>query len=161
MALTLSKKSKSESAVPQPPKRKAEKGGKPAGKNGKKRFILLIGDEGAILIFMQGAKVLRRLFAPSASPSHSEAICEIMKANPSVPITLLMDVIDQQYVPHTFPPVSALSVGGLVKRRLDRDFQPEDLKGRCKLAATKPAVRNGNTYLSRLPKPRCWLSGSM
>lgn len=152
MALILSKKSKSESAVLQPPKRKAEKGGKPAKKNGKKRFILLIGDEGAILIFMQGAKVLRRLFAPSASPSHSEAMCEIMKANPSVPITLLMDVIDQQYVPHTFPPVSSLSVGGLVKRRLDRDFQPEDLKGALQIGRDKTGRKEWKYLLVALAK---------
>lgn len=152
MALSLSKKSKSESAVPQPPKRKLEKGSKAAGKNGKKRFILLIGDEGAILIFMQGAKVLRRLFAPSASPSHSEAMSEIMKANPQVPITLLMDVIDQQYVPQTFPPVSALSVGGLVKRRLDRDFQPEDLKGALQIGRDKTGRKEWRYLLVALAK---------
>lgn len=152
MALSLSKKTKSESAVPQPPKRKLEKGGKPVGKKGKKRFILLIGDEGAILIFMQGAKVLRRLFAPSASPSHSEAMCEIMRSNPAVPITLLMDVIDQQYVPHTFPPVSALSVGGLVKRRLDRDFQPEDLKGALQVGRDKTGRKEWKYLLIALAK---------
>lgn len=152
MALSISKKSKSESAVPQPPKRKLEKGGKAPGKNGKKRFILLIGDEGAILIFMQGAKVLRRLFAPSASPSHSEAISEIMKSNPSVSVTLLMDVIDQQYVPHTFPPVSALSVGGLVKRRQDRDFQPEDLKGALQIGRDKTGRKEWKYLLVALAK---------
>lgn len=133
MARSFSKKSKSESGSLAPARSTSPGGKKSPMKSGKKCFVLLIGDEGAILIFMHGTKVVRRLFAPSAQPSHSEAMVEIMQANPSVPITLLADVIDQQYVPQTFPPVSPLSVGGLVKRRLDRDFQPEDLKGSLRI----------------------------
>ena len=101
----------------------------PKSKSKAKRFVLIVGDEGSILVSMQGAKVIRRLFAPSAQPSHSEAMVDLMKGNPSAPIYVLMDVMDQQYLPQTFPPVSSLSVGGLVKRRLERDFQPDDFKG--------------------------------
>ena len=146
MARSVSKKSKSESGSLAPPRSSASSGKKSYSGGGKKRFVLLIGDEGSILIFMHGAKVVRRLFAPSAQPSHSEAMVEIMQANPSVPIKLLVDVIDQQYVPHTFPPVSPLSVGGLVKRRLQRDFQPEDLKGSLRIGRD-PAGRKEWKYL--------------
>lgn len=119
---------------------------------GSKRFILIIGDEGAILVFMQGAKVIRRLFAPSPQPSHTEAIVEIISSNPSVPIFVLGDVLDQQYVPHTFPPVSSLSVGGLIKRRLDRDFAPEDLKGSLPLGRDKTGRKEWKFLLVALSK---------
>jgi hypothetical protein len=156
MALALSKKVKNEGGAPQPPRRNVSSKGKGsksgATKGGKKRFILLIGDEGAILVFMQGHKVVRRLFAPSPQPSHSEAIVEIMQSNPSVPLTILMDVIDQQYVPQTFPPVSSLSVGGLVKRRLDRDFQPEDLKGSLQIGRDKTGRKEWKYLLVSLAK---------
>lgn len=121
-------------------------------KSNAKRFVLIVGDEGSILVFMQGSKVLRRLFAPSAQPAHSEAMLELMKASPTAPIYMLMDVMDQQYVPQTFPPVSSLSVGGLVKRRLDRDFQPDDFKGAIRFGRDKSGRKEWKFLLVSLPK---------
>ncbi len=117
-----------------------------------KRFVFIVGDEGAILVFMQDSKVVRRLFAPSAQPSHTEAMRELMVNNPSVPAYLLADVLDQQYIPHSFPPVSSLSVGGLVKRRLDRDFQPDDLKGSLPLGRDKAGRKEWRYLLISLAK---------
>jgi hypothetical protein len=160
MALSMKKKKENEVAGASKPSRsqKARKGTvsrgeapKP-GKKGARRFVLIIGDEGAILIFMHGSRVMRRLFAPSPQPSHSEAMGEIMAANPQVPIYVLVDVLDQQYIPQTFPPVSSLSVGGLVKRRLDRDFQPEDLKGSLPLGRDKTGRKEWKFLLVALAK---------
>ena len=138
-------------------------GGKPASAQGRKpqpvagskkgsRFVLIVGDEGVILVFMNGSKVVRRLFAPSAQPSHTEAIRDIMYGNPGVPIYMLIDVLDQQYIPHTFPPVSSLSVGGLVKRRIDRDFQPDDLKGALPLGRDKAGRKEWKFLLVSLAR---------
>lgn len=117
-------------APPPPSVEKAKRPSRAAASktSGKKSFTLLIGDEGAILVYMQGATVLRRLFAASAQPDHTSTIAELMRSNPKVPIAVLADVLDQQYVRHTFPPVSKLSIGGLVTRRMERDFNPEDMK---------------------------------
>ncbi len=139
---------------PKPPRvkrqKKSAKGRPPAG--GGKRFVLIIGDEGGILIFMHGAKVVRRLFAPSAGKDHAEAIVEIMRANPNVPVSILADVLDQQYIPQTFPPVSPLSIAGLVKRRLERDFQPEDLKGALQIGRDKTGRKEWKYLLVALSK---------
>lgn len=117
-----------------------------------KQFVMLIGDEGAILVFMEGSKVVRRLFAPSAQPSSTEAMLTLMNGNPKVPVSLLVDSLDQQYVRQSFPPVSSLSVNGLVKRRLDRDFQPEDLKGSLPLGRDKTGRKEWNFLLISLAK---------
>ncbi len=117
-----------------------------------KRFVLLVGDEGAILVFMQGGKVVRRLFAQSPQPIHTEAMLELLRTNASIPVYVLMDVLDQQYVAHTFPPVSALSLGGLVKRRLDRDFQPEDIKGALQLGRDKTGRKEWRYLLVSLAR---------
>ena len=79
MALSLKKKKDGDaSKVAKPaPARPARmrKGNTSLGDNlkkpgkGAKRFVLIIGDEGGILIFMHGSRVMRRLFAPSAQPS--------------------------------------------------------------------------------------------
>lgn len=93
------------------------------------RFVLIVGDDGAILVYLEKDTVVRRLFAPTASPEHTHAMTELIQKHPKAPVTLLMDVIDQQYTRHNFPPVSRFSVGGLVNRRLEREFAPEDIKG--------------------------------
>jgi hypothetical protein len=137
----------------------APKDAQPKAK-GAARFVLLLGDDGAILIFMRGNSVQRRLFAPSPQLDHIASITELMSANPGVPLTILMDVMDQQYVRHSFPPVSSLSVGGLVKRRLDRDFQAEDLKGSLPLGRDKTGRKEWNFLLIALaytPQLQEWL----
>ncbi len=121
-------------------------------KSSKSRFVLLIGDDGGILVYMQGVRVVRRLFAPSPQPTHTEAMVDLVRSNPTVPIYVLADVIDQQYVRQTFPPVSQFSVGGLVKRRLNRDFQAEDLKGAIPLGRDKAGRKEWNYLLVALGK---------
>lgn len=113
-----------------------------AGKPRKQQFMLFIGDDGAILVYMEGATVVRRLFAPTASPEHTRTMTEMMQQHPKAPISLLFDVIDQQYVRQTFPPVSPLSVEGLVRRRLDRDFAAEDLRGSIRLGREDTARKD-------------------
>lgn len=133
----------------------------PKAKSGRKqRFVIIIGDDGAILVYMQGSTVVRRLFAPSAQPDHTASIIELMQTHPNVPLYILADVMDQQYVRHTFPPVSSLSVSGLVKRRLDRDFQAEDLKGSLPLGRDKTGRKEWNYLLIALastPLMQQWL----
>ncbi len=156
-------------------KQKADKAPKPArrarknpaegrassGKaRGRKKFILILGDEGAILVFMQGNTVLRRLFAASPQPDHTEAVLDLLQNNPTVPFYLLVDVLDQQYVRHLFPPVSSLSVSNLVKRRLSRDFQDEDLTGSIQLGREKAGRKEWQYLLIALantPLIQQWL----
>ena len=128
--------------------------------SGRKSFTLLIGDEGAILVFMSGSTVLRRLFAASSQIEHTAAFVALMKANPNVPVSLLIDVIDQQYVRHTFPPVSPMSIAGLVSRRIERDFQPEDMKNALKLGREQSGRREWQYLiiaLTNTPHMQHWL----
>ncbi len=132
----------SPAAAPRPPKpprarsaassRNDTKGGR-----GAQKFVLFVGDEGAILVYMRGNTVLRRLFAASPQPDHTSAVLELLNAHPKVPLSVMCDVLDQQYVRHSFPPVSALSVNNLVKRRIERDFQASDLTGSIRLGREK------------------------
>ncbi len=152
----MPRSSSNDSAKPAKPTRGEKKlRSKPASvkKGGAaKQFVLLIGDEGAILVFMEGAKVVRRLFAPTPQPSSSEAMVQLMQSNPSVPISILVDSIDQQFVRQSFPPVSSLSVNSLVKRRLDRDFRTEDIKGFLPINRDKTGRKEWNFLLISLTK---------
>lgn len=114
------------------------------------RFILLIGDEGAILVYVKGKRVQRRLFAPSPQLEHSKAIIDLMIAQPKVPVRILVDSIDQQYVRHALPPVSKLSISKLVNRRLNRDFPPEDIKGALQISRDHTGRKEWNYLLISL-----------
>jgi len=159
VAITLKKnKEPAASAAPAvPPMRKIRKAPKPSNNQS---FVVFIGDEGAILVATRGNKVLRRLFAPSPQPEHMKSMVELMQSQPNVPIYLLLDVIDQQYVRQTFPPVSSLSVTKLVNRRLERDFPPEDIKGALPLGRDSTGRKEWSyllVALAKTPQLQIWL----
>lgn len=144
-----------------PPKaRRARSEGEEGKARGRKQFVLVLGDEGAILVYMQGRTVVRRLFSRSPAPEHTDALLELLRSQPRVPITVLIDVMDQQYVRHNFPPVSPLSLNGLVKRRIERDFQAEDITGAIRLGR-EPGGRKEWQYLlislANTPLVQQWL----
>lgn len=95
----------------------------------KQKFVFSIGDDGAVLVLLQGSKVVSKLFAPSAAISDRREINTLLLKHPNVPIYVLLDSIEQTYSKQALPAVSAFSIGKLVKRRLDRDFSKTDIKG--------------------------------
>jgi hypothetical protein len=107
----------------------------------KRKFILSIGDEGAILALMNGKSLEERHFI--ISPDTDE-LSKILEINPTVPLYLLVDVLDQAYIQHTLPPVSALNIGQLVKRRLEKDFADEDIKEARRLYREKDGRKDWN-----------------
>lgn len=122
-------------------RRKLPSGGK------KQRFVIIIGDEGAILVFTEGRAVLRRLFAPTADIENISTFRSILEENPTVPIYVLVDMMDQSYVKHTLPPVAKLSVQKLIRRRLERDFGPEDITGSLSLGRESGGRKDWNYML--------------
>lgn len=119
-------------------------------KSKKGKFVLFLGDEGAILVLMREGQVVRRLYAPSAEEEHIEPLLQLMREHPAYPLSLLVDMIDQSYVRHTLPPVSPLGVNKLVQRRLERDFVPEDIKGSISLGREKTGRKEWNFMLIAL-----------
>ncbi len=116
-------------------------------------FTLMVGDEGAVLIQMQRKRVIKRMFASSPEPENVRVIEEILSASPNAPITMLVDMMDQSYVRQTLPPVSSFSVGKIVKRRLDKDFSPDDIKGYLMLGREKTGRKDWNYLMASLANP--------
>lgn len=114
---------------------------------GSKQFVLFIGDDGAILILIQSGRVSRRLYAPSPAPEHVLPFLELLRVNPRVPISIMLDMMDQSYVRHTFPPVSPLTIKKLVSRRMDRDFSAEDIRGSLLIGRDSDGRREWNYLL--------------
>jgi hypothetical protein len=114
-------------------------------------FVFFIGDEGAILSYIEKGEVQRRLFSPSATATKpTETLKALLAEYPRSPIYLLIDMVEQSYVRHTLPPVSALGVNKIIQRRLARDFAPDDLKGALSLGREKSGRKDWTFLLIAL-----------
>ena len=132
---------------------------KNAGKGS--RFVLMVGDEGAILVQMHKKRVVRRMFAQSPEPTHTRGFEDLLAKTPKAPITMIVDMMDQSYVRQTLPPVSSLSVGKIVRRRLDKDFARDDIKGYIVLGREKTGRRDWSYLMVSLANPSLmqkWIS---
>lgn len=109
----------------------------------KRKFIISVGDEGAILVCAEGRKMLRRVFL---SAPHSPELNQILALAPRAPIYMMVDVIDQAYIPQTLPPVSSINVKKLVSRKLAKDFDANDIKSAI-MVGKKSAIKKGWDYL--------------
>lgn len=124
------------------------------------RFALFLGDEGAVLIYMKGATVLSRQFAPNADEANLRVFQDVLLQDKRAPIYFIIDTMDQVFVQQTLPPVSSLSVGKLIKRRLDRDFGANDIKGALKLGRDDAGRKDWNFLMvsvERTPYISSWL----
>lgn len=155
--VTISRNSalKKDAAQPKKPAReravrvRAGKGeGKRGGsKSGKSAFVLFVGDEGAILTHTSGLSVQRRLFAPTPSLEHTENLRALLDSDPTAPIYLLLDSMDQAYQRHTLPPVASVSLNKIVRRRLHRDFGADDIKGALQIGREETGRKDWNYLL--------------
>ncbi len=102
------------------------------------------------MVYLKGKKVIRRLFAASPEPSNTRALMEALSNDPTAPVSLLIDMMDQSFVRQTLPPVTQFSVGKLIKRRLDRDFAADDIKGAIILGREKGGRKDWNYMMVSL-----------
>lgn len=128
---------------------------------GSEAFVVVIGDDGAVLAYIKNNRVERRLFAAKPDAQHTNAMCDLLDSAKHAPVFVLLDVMDQQYVRQTFPPVSSLSLNKIVKRRLDRDLPADDIKGALRLGRDATGRKEWQYMLasvSQTPELQGWLS---
>ena len=100
----------------------------------KRQYVLTVGDDGAIMILVDGKRLIKRIFC--SSPAAPEFL-DMLKEAPNAPISLLVDVVDQSYSLQTLPPVNKMNVSKLVARKLEKDFDASDLKAAIPLGREK------------------------
>ena len=94
----------------------------------KEKFVIIIGEEGAVLAYLSGKTLVNRLFASSAEVKDRKEFDKLFRKYPKAAIHILVDSIEQSYTRQVLPAVSPLSIGKLVKKRLERDFTASDMK---------------------------------
>jgi len=142
------------------PARKNQTEGPPKHKAGHKRFkfgptskfVLFVGDEGAILVYIKDNTVQNRQFVSDGNAENLKELEESLAQDVKAPLLLVIDNMDQSYVQQTLPPVSPLSINKLIKRRLDRDFGANDIKGAIMLGREKTGRKDWNFLMVALEK---------
>ncbi len=118
--------------TPPPPKKKFRLSKRKAPKfkfDKRTAFVLLIGDDGAILIFLQKGVVEGRWYAPEAKEEHFELFKRAIVDHPNVPFLVFLDTLDQTYIQQNLPPVNKMGLSAIMKRRLRREFANSEIKG--------------------------------
>jgi len=154
MALKIAKNSK-KLKVAKPRKIKA------VGKFKGAKYVLFLGDEGAILIYLRHNTVQSRQFVPDASEQNLGELRQTLAKDTTSPLLLVVDSMDQSFMQQTLPPVSVVSVNKLIKRRLERDFAGNDIKGAILLGREKAGRRDWNflmVALEKSPQLTVWLN---
>lgn len=123
-------------------------------KKGGNRYSLIIGDDGAILIYSEGAVVKSRNFIASTGQENLDYLKNILSQNSKAPLFLIVDSIDQSFVQQSLPPISSLGVKKLIKRRLDRDLGKDIIKGYILLEREESGRRDWNFLMVSLEKSK-------
>lgn len=122
-------------------------------KSKRSTFVIMVGDEGGILLQLQNKQVIKRIFAPSPEPEHVRTINDLLEKHPKSPVTMLVDMMDQSYVRQTLPPVSSFNVGKIIRRRLNKDFAADDIKGYLIFGREKNGRKDWNYLMASLACP--------
>lgn len=123
-------------------------------------FVLTIGDEGGILTYLQGKSVVRRIFAATPNYADTRPFVDLMNHDPKAPLYVLVDLMDQSYIQQSLPPVSSLSINNLIKRKMERDFSAEDLKGALPIGREKTGRKDWRylfVVLNNTPQLQAWM----
>ncbi len=130
-------------------------------------FVLVVGDEGAVLCEVRGRDITQRLFA--ASPGEADEIRRLLEARPRRPVSLLIDVLDIVIQRETLPALAPWESEAVVRRRMAKAFggfpftggRPigrEDGERRERIyllagVAPSPAIERWHRFLGSLPNP--------
>lgn len=126
----------------------------------KARHSLIVGDDGAILVYAEGSAVRSRNFIASSSPENLKEFSSILAKNPDAPLTLIIDSMDQSFIQQSLPPISSLGIKKLINRRLERDLGKDAIKGYVLLEREKTGRRDWNflmVSLEKSPQLSVWL----
>lgn len=114
------------------------------------KYALIIGDEGAILIYVVGKVVQSRNFIANATSENLREFETILSKDTKAPIFMIVDSMDQSFVQQSLPPISPLGVKKLIKRRLDRDLGADIIKGYVLLERDNSGRRDWNFLMVSL-----------
>jgi len=137
--------------------------------NARNAFLLLVGDDGAMLLPPLSGDIKSLLFASSTLPDEQDAILNQLEQWPQTPVILLADTRAQHIRHEDLPKLNARDRRKLIHRRLQQAFPHTELKSfLCKGNATAilvaiekcPALQFWTHRIAALPN-RCSVYASL
>lgn len=101
------------------------------------RFVLILGDEGASLIRLQGRRVVDALFVAADAEEGLETFRGDLLRSPRAPVSVAVDVLEQMYREEVLPRVGRFDRLTIIRRRLDVAFPRDRLKAALPLGRAK------------------------
>lgn len=118
------------------------------------RFVLLIGDSGAIIARLSGRSVVSHSNLEGALEDNIESAAKILNASSSVPLVILFDVLGQAYRRERIPLVNILDRSKIVARKLEQMLPGVEFRGALHLGATPGEARSSEyLFASVTPAP--------
>lgn len=114
------------------------------------KYALIVGDDGAILVYIEDNVVKSRNFIAHASEENLKEFQGILAKNSKAPIFIIIDSMDQSFIQQSLPPISPLGVKKLIKRRLERDLGADVIKGYVLLERDSAGRRDWNFLMVSL-----------
>ncbi|MBF0267607.1 MAG: hypothetical protein HQL44_03335 [Alphaproteobacteria bacterium] len=102
-----------------------------------RKFVLVIGDEGAVLVHVVRGNVKNAWFVPIDSEEGPESIREFLMTDKRIPLLVEVDVVEQLYREEQLPKSNFLDHPKVLKRRLEMAYASEEMK------AARPLNRKG------------------
>ena len=127
------------------------------------RFILTIGDDGAVLVQLRGGVLADAVFIGPDSEDGLEILNGYLRSDSRAEIVVAADVLEQMYREEQMPRVGRLDRANVLRRRLDVAFPQDRLKAALPIPAEgrlifaslpeTEAIRQWVEYLETLPNP--------
>lgn len=111
-----------------------------------KRFVLLIGDAGAMIAKLSGNHVEWHHYLTGALDNTIAQAKLTLAEFPKLPVTVLFDNLGQSYRRERVPPVNLLDRPKIVARKLDTLFPGTEFKGGLRLGLSEGDIR-GHDFL--------------
>lgn len=131
------------------------------------RFVLVLGDDGALLVLVSGKRVRDAWFVPADAEEGPQGLAPYLALNRKAPVTVLVDVLEQVYRDESLPKVNPFDRAKVLKRRIDLAFPGDEMKAALPVRKTgadgasylltalplSPPLAGWLEFLSKLPNP--------
>ena len=111
-----------------------------------RRFVLIIGNAGAVLSYIVRGQVYRSWTVPSVDAESLGTISEALDKRRRTSLTVLFDILEQSYRREAIPPVNRMDRAKVLNRRLNIAYPAIDIKAALALNETTGA-RGDLVYL--------------
>ena len=104
---------------------------------GGSNFHIIIGAEGIVVSLFRHGKVKKRIFLPDMESPKLQLVSGLFSRYPKTKVHFYIDDLSQHYVVNNIPPVSALYLNGIVKRKLVKEISDTPIKAALRLGRSE------------------------